>query len=62
MNWGKSEISAQYPDAWLFVMGALFVVVVVFLPNGVAGLFGRLTSIKRRVTGHDQEAVRNPAV
>ncbi|WP_127533077.1 urea ABC transporter permease subunit UrtC [Paenibacillus kobensis] len=62
MNWGKSEISAQYPDAWLFVMGALFVVVVVFLPNGVAGLFSRLTSIKRRVTGHDQEAVRNPAV
>lgn len=62
MNWGKSEISAQYPDAWLFVMGALFVVVVVFLPNGVAGLLGRLSFIKRRVTDHDKEAVRNPAV
>ncbi|EFM10924.1 urea ABC transporter, permease protein UrtC [Paenibacillus curdlanolyticus YK9] len=62
MNWGKSEISAQYPDAWLFFMGALFVIVVVFLPNGVAGLLGRIQIRKRRVTEHDQDAVRNPAV
>ncbi len=39
MNWAKSEFSTAYPEGWLFFMGALFVIVVVFLPKGVAGLF-----------------------
>jgi len=26
------------PDAWLFVLGGLFVLVTVFLPKGIAGL------------------------
>ncbi|MDQ6420747.1 urea ABC transporter permease subunit UrtC [Paenibacillus sp. LHD-117] len=39
MNWAKSEFSTAYPEGWLFFMGAMFVIVVVFLPKGVAGLF-----------------------
>ncbi|MDF2834846.1 MAG: urea transporter, permease protein UrtC [Paenibacillus sp.] len=39
MNWAKSEFSTAYPDGWLFFMGAMFVIVVVFMPKGVAGLF-----------------------
>ncbi|WP_168123352.1 urea ABC transporter permease subunit UrtC [Paenibacillus sp. HB172176] len=39
MNWAKSEFSTAYPEGWLFFMGGLFVVVVVFLPKGIAGLF-----------------------
>lgn len=38
LNWAKSAFSESYPDAWLFFMGALFVIVVVFLPKGAAGL------------------------
>ncbi|MDO4244943.1 MAG: urea ABC transporter permease subunit UrtC [Deinococcus sp.] len=34
----KDRISSAAPDAWLYIMGALFVGVVMFLPNGVAGL------------------------
>ncbi|RXZ83640.1 urea ABC transporter permease subunit UrtC [Paenibacillaceae bacterium] len=62
MNWGKSEISAYYPDAWLFFMGALFVVVVVFMPSGVAGLVSRIRFRKRKVTNHEEGVIRNPAV
>lgn len=39
MNWAKSEFSTAYPEGWLFFMGAMFVVVVVFMPKGLAGLF-----------------------
>jgi urea transport system permease protein len=62
MNDAKSEISAQYPDAWTFMMGALFIVVVVFLPGGVTSLFQRLKFRERSVSEHEQEAVRHPAV
>ncbi|MGO4548732.1 urea ABC transporter permease subunit UrtC [Paenibacillus sp. 2TAB23] len=61
MNWAKSEFSTAYPQGWLFFMGLLFVVVVVFLPKGVAGLIGQIKfRRKRREPNH--EGVRNPAV
>ena len=34
----KDRISSAAPDAWLYIMGALFVLVVLVLPQGVAGL------------------------
>jgi len=61
MNWAKSEFSTAYPQGWLFFMGLLFVVVVVFMPKGVAGLVSQL---KFRKKGREpkHEGVRNPAV
>ena len=40
-NLAKDKISSAAPDAWLYVMGALFVLVVLVLPQGVAGLLNR---------------------
>ncbi|WP_053373374.1 urea ABC transporter permease subunit UrtC [Paenibacillus sp. FJAT-27812] len=61
MNWAKSEFSTAYPEGWLFFMGLLFVVVVVFMPKGVAGLVSQLKFRKKR--GEPKhEGVRNPAV
>ncbi len=37
----KDRVSSAAPDAWLYVMGALFVLVVLVLPQGVAGLLAR---------------------
>ncbi|WP_412030268.1 urea ABC transporter permease subunit UrtC [Deinococcus yunweiensis] len=34
----KDRISSAAPDAWLYIMGALFVLVVLVMPQGVAGL------------------------
>ncbi len=34
----KSWLTGVMPEAWLFVLGALFVVVTIFLPRGVLGL------------------------
>lgn len=39
VNFGKSYFSEAFADLWLYLMGGLFIGVVVFLPNGLAGLF-----------------------
>lgn len=38
VNWAKTVLTSAYPDAWLFVLGGLFVVVTLFLPRGVVGI------------------------
>ena len=39
VNGVKSWLTAAYPEAWLYVLGALFIAVTLFLPQGVVGLF-----------------------
>ena len=41
VNYGKSYFTAAMPEAWLFALGAIFVLVTLFLPKGVVGLFQR---------------------
>lgn len=38
VNYAKSYFTAAIPEAWLFALGALFVLVTVFLPKGLIGL------------------------
>jgi urea transport system permease protein len=39
VSWGKTMFSEAYPELWLFLMGALFISVVMFFPKGLAGLW-----------------------
>lgn len=39
VNYAKSFLTAAMPEAWLFALGALFIVVTLFMPNGIVGLF-----------------------
>ena len=41
VNGLKSWLTAAYPELWLYVLGALFIAVTLFLPQGVVGLFAR---------------------
>jgi urea transport system permease protein len=34
----KSWFTVAFPEYWLFALGALFIVVTLFLPKGVIGL------------------------
>ena len=38
----KSYLSETFPEGWLYFLGALFILVVVVLPDGLAGLAQRL--------------------
>ncbi len=42
VNGGKSWLTAALPSAWLYVLGALFVAVTLFLPDGLVGLSARI--------------------
>lgn len=42
----KSWLSEQFPESWLFFLGGMFVFVVAFLPNGLAGAAQRLLKIR----------------
>ncbi|HVV53084.1 MAG TPA: urea ABC transporter permease subunit UrtC [Polyangia bacterium] len=44
VNGAKSWLTAAIPSAWLYALGALFVTVTLFLPDGLVGLGVRLKS------------------
>jgi urea transport system permease protein len=48
VNWMQSWLTTSYPDLWLLVLGALFMSVVLFIPDGVVGALGRLGQLRRR--------------
>ncbi|GJD57759.1 urea ABC transporter permease subunit UrtC [Methylobacterium dankookense] len=37
VNYAKTVLTGALPDAWLFALGALFVVVTLFMPKGIVG-------------------------
>ncbi len=41
VNGAKSWFTVAFPEFWLFFLGALFIAVTLFLPNGIVGLFKR---------------------
>ncbi|MFL9610541.1 urea ABC transporter permease subunit UrtC [Methylobacillus sp. Pita2] len=41
VNFGKTMFSETYPELWLFLMGGLFIAVVMFFPNGLAGIYDK---------------------
>jgi urea transport system permease protein len=45
VNFGKDIISSAFPELWLYVVGAVFVLVVTIAPQGIVGLL----TFKRRV-------------
>ncbi|HJZ99274.1 MAG TPA: urea ABC transporter permease subunit UrtC [Candidatus Solibacter sp.] len=38
VNYAKTYLTSAFPEVWLFALGALFVLVTLFLPNGIVGL------------------------
>ena len=37
VRWGRTLLSEQFPEIWLFFLGALYLIVVTVLPNGIVG-------------------------
>lgn len=60
VNYGKTFFSEHYPELWLFLMGGLFMAVVMFFPNGLAGLYTKYASkfkFMKKDGGSDAEPV-----
>jgi urea transport system permease protein len=66
VNSGKSLFSETFPQLWLFAMGGLFILVVVLMPNGLAGVwadYGKawLRGAKKRLMERPPVADGKPA-
>ena len=46
VNGAKSWLTVAYPEFWLYFLGALFICVTLFLPDGVVGLVKKLKGNK----------------
>lgn len=54
--WAKTALSEEFPAAWTYFQGLLFVVVVAFLPGGLASLARTVRArLARRRTGADED-------
>lgn len=70
VNFGKTYFSEQFPELWLYLMGGLFIAVVMIFPNGIAGSYrswleaamNALRAAKRKVFAGRQNASEIPAV
>jgi len=47
VNGAKTLFTAYFAEYWLFLLGAMFVLVTLYLPDGVLGLFKRLRGVRR---------------
>jgi urea transport system permease protein len=60
VNVGKTTFSETFPELWLFLMGGLFIAVVMFFPNGLAGIYDKYASkigfLKRLQSNGDKAA------
>ncbi len=46
VNFSKTYLTAALPEVWLFALGALFIIVTVFLPKGIVGLLQQMKARK----------------
>jgi urea transport system permease protein len=63
VNGAKSVFTAALPDAWLFVLGGLFIFVTLFLPKGIVGTLTQgwtALAIRRRAASASTGGVPPP--
>jgi urea transport system permease protein len=46
VNGAKSVFTSAFPEYWLYVLGLLFILVTLFLPQGIVGLVKRLSATR----------------
>ena len=51
VNYARTGLSENYPSGWLYLQGALFIVVVAFAPRGLAGMWKSAKTLRLRRRG-----------
>jgi urea transport system permease protein len=61
VNGAKSWLTVAYPEYWLYFLGAIFIAVTLFLPDGIVGLVKKLWKRDNAPTAARLEAQRSLA-
>ena len=48
MNYGRSILTNYFPELWPFILGGLFVLVVLLVPDGLIGMMRKGKSLLTR--------------
>jgi urea transport system permease protein len=48
VNFAKTTLTGSFPEIWLYVLGGLFIVVTLFMPRGLIGLWSSVARRMRR--------------
>lgn len=62
VNFGKSLLSEQFPEIWLFFEGALFLIVVTVLPDGMVGWVRSQRNRLQALLGRRRQLVTYPSL
>lgn len=62
VGYGQTTLSEQFPNQWTYFQGGLFIIVLLFLPFGIASVFPRLKAIVWRRGNDGQSKVATPEV
>ncbi|MDG1453632.1 MAG: urea ABC transporter permease subunit UrtC [Methylophilaceae bacterium] len=65
VNYGKTFFSETYPELWLFLMGGLFITVVMFFPDGLAGIYNKYKhkfTLLTKFIGSDDADAKNTEI
>ncbi len=54
VNYLKTFFTAWAPEAWLFILGGIFVFVTIFMPKGLVGIYDQITSRNNKNKSHKQ--------
>lgn len=54
VNWGRSVLTNYFPELWPFILGGLFIVVVLMFPEGMVGIIRKLKVKKTLVSEGEQ--------
>ena len=50
VNYAKTFFTAWAPEAWLFILGGIFVFVTIFMPKGLVGLYNQIKEASSKST------------
>src|ERR1700758_2997950 len=62
VNTLKSWATRAFPDLWLIILGAMFVIVVLFLPKGIVGLPAQLFALFKRSSAYLKKKSEQPGL
>lgn len=48
VNYAKTFFTAWAPEAWLFILGGIFVFVTIFMPKGLVGIYNQISTHKSK--------------
>jgi urea transport system permease protein len=61
VNYGRSVLTNYFPEAWPFILGGLFVIVVTLAPDGLMGMIRKATERRKKTSAPVINAEGSPA-